>query len=515
MSQKLYQLIVVGLFLFSAFGWGRLMRRFVDRRIFLFHSLTAILGLALLGLLGGILNLLHLVGTPAWLGLFAIGLVSASRYLLRQRPWQRHSFPRASIPLWVAPGLAVAAAWLLLPGSVFNLADDFHTYVTRAMRMAQTGSIAGSAFDSLGLDSLGSPSFFHCFFLLASGVEALNGFDAVACFALCLLLIAELSLRWRMSWWLGLSAMLGLVSINPQYVNISPLYAGAAGILALMVCGTLAGRSLIGNRCLSWSKLAVPMGLLGAWLITMKVTLAFFVAIYLALLLLILLVASVNRLAILKTAAASGVVLFAGVLPWALLPAPAILQARQAGGSLIATAPLALKYPSVTARDTSLLFDPIALLYGDTPVFYLAVCGVAFAIGVAGLVHWLRKRSEKRLCGMAAVAAAGIAMLALLFFNSHVFPIAMAIRYSCPVVIGGTFFVVLGFIRSRTRPGTSSRARLSEGLTMACVLLIVAFNETFLERLDMARQNRTLLAYGCNHVYSDHCREMISAAETR
>src|SRR6185503_17693323 len=141
-------------------------------------------------------------------------------------------------------------------------------------------------------------------------------------------------------------------------------------------------------------------------------TLAVFVAVYLSLALLLLLVVAANRGAVLKTALLAGLIVVAGVLPWALVPAPAIFQARQAGATLMAAAPLAFKYPSVTAHDTPLLFDPIALLYGDTPVFYLVVCGVACAVGVAGLAHWFRHRSEKRLRGMAPIAAAGMAMLA-------------------------------------------------------------------------------------------------------
>src|SRR6185436_707279 len=137
----------------------------------------------------------------------------------------------------VVPPLAIATSLLLLPAGVFNIVDDFHMYVTRAARMMETGSLGGNPFDFLGLDSLGSASLFHAFFWTAGGLEAVTGFDAVAGFALCLLFIAELALRWRLPWWLGLSAVFGLVWINPQCVNISPVYSGAAGVMALIVCG--------------------------------------------------------------------------------------------------------------------------------------------------------------------------------------------------------------------------------------------------------------------------------------
>jgi len=139
-----------------------------------FHSLTAILGLAVLNLIGGVLNLAHLARPPMLLAL--------------------------------AP--ALCAAVLLLPSEVFNHGDDFHTYTPRVMRMLQTGSLGGDAFGHFGLDSLGSQSFFHGFFMSGDSIKLLNGFNAVTCFALCLLLVGELSLRWRLPWWFGASAVL-------------------------------------------------------------------------------------------------------------------------------------------------------------------------------------------------------------------------------------------------------------------------------------------------------------------
>ena len=190
MAQKLYSLTIVVLFILSAYGWGWLVRHFLDRRLLAFHSLTAIAGLAALSIIGGLLNLLRLANGPMVVALLAVGLVVSIREVLRHRPWRRRAFPVESIPLFVAPAVALGAALLLMPSGIFNIADDFHTYITRATRMAQTGTLAGNAFDALGLDSLGSPSFFHCFFFNAGGIEFLNGFDAVACFALCLVLVA-------------------------------------------------------------------------------------------------------------------------------------------------------------------------------------------------------------------------------------------------------------------------------------------------------------------------------------
>jgi hypothetical protein len=510
MIQKSYQLLVVLLFILSAFGWGRLMRRFLDPRVFVFHSLTAIIGIAVLGFIGGLLNLLHLAKTPVLLALMLVGVGIAVREVLQRQPWRRRTFPLESIPLFVAPVFALCAALFLMRTGLFNIGDDFHTYVTRATRMAETGTLAGNAFDSLGLDSLGSASFFHCFFLAAGGVEFLNGFDAVACFALCLFLLAELSLRWRMPWWLGLSAIFAFVWINPQYVNISPLYSGAAGIMALMVCGMFLARTLARNhRVFAW-RLSLTAGLLVAWLVTMKITLAFFAAIFLATLFCAVCVATANRRAALKSATVICITILVGVLPWALVAMPSLLKARNTADGLLAAATMADKYPSLAAHESRLLFTPIHLFYGNTPVLYLAITCVALALGLAGLAHWLRCRRGSKLSAMPAVAAAGVTMTAMLFLNGHLFPISTAIRYSCPVLIGGIFIVAFGFLRARTSSGTPTRRWLAAGLAVAALSVLVLFNGTFLRRLDTAMRNRTLLAFRPDTTYASYCRDMLT-----
>jgi hypothetical protein len=512
--QKSYQLLVVLLFILSAFGWGRLTRRFLDRRIFIFHSLTAIVGIAVLGLFGGILNAVHLAREPVLLVLLLIGVAVAVREVLREKSWRQRSFPVESIPLFVAPIIALCAALLLMPAGLFNISDDFHTYLTRAIRMTDTGTLAGNAFDALGVDSLGSPSFFHGLFLVAGGFQFLNGFDAVACFALCLLLIAELSLHWRMPWWLGLSALIAFVWINPQYVNISPLYSGAAGIMALIVCGAFLARTLArAHRTTAW-RTALTIGLLAAWLVTLKITLAFFAVIFLAALFCVLGTLGANLRATLKTAAITGLATFAGVLPWLLVGMPALLRARSTANDFLPSATIAGKYSSLAAHESQMLFTPAHLFYGNTPVIYLAITCVVLALGLAGLVHWLRRRGDSNLSAMPAIAAAGIGMTAILFLHGHLFPIGMAIRYSCPIILGGIFVAAFGFVRFRTRSTAPARRWLSAALATGCAAVIVLFNSTFLVRFDMARRAHTLLAFQPDAAYAAYCRDMLEREQT-
>lgn len=511
--QKSYQLLVVLLFLLSAFGWGRLTRRVLDRRVFVFHSLTAIVGLAVLAVIGGVLNLIHLARTPTLLALVLMGVGVATRELLRLRPWRQNVFALESIPLFVAPFLALCAALLLMPSALFNYVDDFHTYITRVVRMAHTGTLAGNAFDSLGVDSLGSSWFFHGFFLMAGGVTFLHGFDAVACFALCLWFIAELSLRWRLPWWLGVPAVLAVAWINPQYVNISALYSGVAGVMALLLCGTFLARTLARHpRTPAW-RLALTIGLLAAWLVTMKVTLIFFVAIYLAVLFGVLGAASGNLRGVIKAATLTGLTIAAVTLPWLLVTMPSLLHARNTSEGFLAAATMAGQ-PSLGLHESRLLFAPIPLYYGDTPVLYLALTCVALALGLAGSAQWIRHRQSGRLSAMPALGAAGIAMTALLFLNGRLFPIGTAIRYSCPVIIGGVLLVALGFLRSRTSFAAPARRWLAGGLAAGLATAIALFNGTLLVRLDRAMRDHTLLAYTFDGPYVTYCHGALTEEQS-
>src|SRR2546427_13275202 len=79
---------LVTLFLLSAYGWGRFCRLFCDVRILKFRLLSAVLGLALLNFIGGLLNLFKLATAPVLFTLLLAGSVFAGVNLLRTRPWR-------------------------------------------------------------------------------------------------------------------------------------------------------------------------------------------------------------------------------------------------------------------------------------------------------------------------------------------------------------------------------------------------------------------------------------------
>lgn len=490
-----------------------MMRPWLDRRILIFHSLTAILGLAVLNVIGGVLNLAHLARPSMLLALLLIGLAGAARDVLRRRPWRGMRFSTAAIPLLVALGPALCAVVLLLPSEVFNHGDDFHTYTPRVVRMLQTGSLGGDAFGHFGLDSLGSQSFFHGFFMSGDSIRLLNGFDAVSCFALCLLLVGELSLRWRLPWWFGVSAVLCAAWFNPQFVNVSPIYSGAAGVMGLAVCGALLARALTGASERPAWRLALAVGLLAAWLATLKVSFAFFAGLFLTTLFVALSLRAGRRRAVWRAAGLTAATTCAAALPWVMLPLPALWKARVVGEQFAAHAALAGKFPSLACHELPQLFSLSRLFYGNTTAVFLAIAGATLAVGLAGLAYWWKSRCERNSSGLTAVTAAGVAMFTTLLIQCDLFTISSAVRFSCPLLLGGLMVALAGWLRFRTRAGTLARWFSSLGATAVLLVLIVTFHPPLVKRFNTAVHARTLLAYPFNRFYLEHSHRMLGAEE--
>ncbi|MDB6016542.1 MAG: hypothetical protein JWR19_1031 [Pedosphaera sp.] len=505
--------LLVCLFLLSAFGWSRLGRFFCDRRLFRFHILSVIFGLALLNVAGGVLNFLGLARPMMFLALMLGGALLAVFELLKTKPWRNYRFRPAQIPVWVAAGCAATACFLLVPTKVFNIGDDFQTYVVRAMRMTQTGTLGGNVFDSLGLDSLGSQSFFHGFFLAGNDITLLNGFDAVACFAICLLLAAELSVRWRLSWVAGTLAVLCVVFINPQCVNISPLYSGAVAIMAVVICGLLSARGLTAPPTRNQWRADLSLALIVAWLLTLKVTLAMFGVLFVSLLYLFLLATGHSRRETLKSLFRVGGVAGLLVLPWIFLFLPALLKARGLGLGLQSNAALATKYPSLSAHNIAGLFSTFPSFYGNSPSAFLALAAACLIMGGVGLAVWLKSGKKKVPAAGATVAAAGLVVPVAVLANGHLFPMDTAIRYACPVLIGAFVAIALCSLRLAKAYG-AGRAK-SAGLLVSGFMLgaLLLFSGTFWTRAQSVAANRTLLAFPTDPTYQKYSRAMVSPFE--
>src|SRR6185503_11400568 len=298
------------------------------------------------------------------------------------------------------------------------------------------GSVGGNPFDASGLDSLGSQSFFHGFFLRDSRIELLNGFDAVACFTLVLLLVAEVSLRFRLPWHVGTLGVICVMAINPQYVNISPLYSGGLLVAGLILCGAMVSRPLSMGASAPPFRSAIPLALMAGTLVTLKVTLAFFTLFYLLFFWALLFARSSDRRRVLKSALVSGVSCGVFILPWALVHLPTLRQAKKLGLEFGPGATVAANYPSMAAHDIAGLFSIKPLFYGNNPLAFHLLVAICLLSALAGLWSWRLRSASGRAAGLSSVIAAGFSVTAIYLLFADLFNAETGIRYSCPVLIG-------------------------------------------------------------------------------
>ncbi|HTE90695.1 MAG TPA: hypothetical protein VK639_17170, partial [Terriglobales bacterium] len=498
---------LVSLFLLSAYGWGRLCRAFCDARVFRYYSLTALVGLAALNAIGGLLNLLSWARSPVLLLLLLTGAALGGVDLYKRRPW-RACFRRGAnggqglaslanplLPLGLVFVAGATACLTLVPTTVFDIADDFHTYVPRAVRMTQTGSVGGNAFDMSGLDSFGSQSFFHGFFLSGSDIRLLNAFDAVICFVLCLLLVAEVSLRWRLPWFVSVLAVGSVATINPQCVNISPLYSSALFIGALVICGAFLERSWGTGRVKRGFRPEMTVALIAATLVSLKLTVAFFAALYLVILYALGIARTADRRSLFTSAVVAGLVTVAITLPWALAHVPTLEQARRLGLAFSENATLAARYPSMAAHDIANLFTTNRLFNGDNPFSFHFLAGICFGIGLMSLFRSLRRPSCPQATGLGSLIAVGFAVPMVYLLDAHLFAAATAIRYSCPVLIGCTAIICVSYVRLVRAPPFPDVRRVALQMSVLMGIVILIFGATFLSRVGRAVEQRAILAY--------------------
>jgi hypothetical protein len=507
MDLPAFPAVLVSLFLLSAYGWGRLCRTLSDRRVCRYYSLTVVLGIAALNAIGGLLNLLKWATSPVLLLLLLTGAALAAVDLLKRRPWRacfrRGAAERQGVVSLAKPLLpfglvfvgGTTACLTLLPTTVFDIADDFHTYVPRAVRMAQTGSVGGNAFDMSGVDSFGSQSFFHGFFLFGWDIRLLNAFDAVICFALCLQLVAEVCVRWRLPWFVNALAVGSVMSINPQYVNISPLYSSALFIGSLVICGAFLERTWGAGRVNRGFRPEITLALIVATLVALKLTVAIFASIYLVILYALGLARTKDRRNVLTSGLIAGLITIGIVLPWVLTHVPTLEQARRLGLEFSEKATLAEKYPSMAAHDIAGLFTADRLFYGDYPLSYHILAVICFVIGMMSLFGWLRRPGCPQASGLGSLIAIGFAVPTVYLLNAHLFAADTAIRYSCPMFIGCAAIACVSYLRFARVPRFRDHRRVVFQMSVLMGIVILIFGSTFWSRVVRAIEQRTILAY--------------------
>jgi hypothetical protein len=435
---------------------------------------------------GGFANLLRIAFAPTLWMIFAGGLVMLAYHRWRlgfawPAAWNEKSGRiELFLSVMVIAGVIIFTVATQARPTEFNDHDDFEKYFAHPVRMLATGTLSGSPLSALGSESFGGQAFLHGFVLSAFPISYINGVDAV--FGLLLLLALAASAGWRRLALLpgAVIGPLAIVAINPRYVNVSALYIGAA-LIATAVMLTADSRE---------AALPPPLtlGLVLAAIIAVKPTLALFVALYLPLLALAVMV---WKRSVRGGAAWTGrVVLWAalGLLPWLALHLPNYLQARSHAGD---PAPLPLVFEDINLLST----EP--LHYGSCLATYTALVAVAAMAGTLAAFS-LRDISDKsqRLAAygvLVATTTGVLSYLLLVLALPEMFSgLGINLRFSVPILLGSTVIPVL---LVAALPSRLPRALHVGFPALALVAASAAFVPSLVARCRQAVQAGSILAF--------------------
>lgn len=492
----------------SAVGWGRAAARAAypaSLRTDLPAAYLAALGVLTWIALGGVLNALHLAYLPALDAIVGAGLaLFAGHAVLALRA--RGAWPRGLSARRAAGALPAVVVWAatayvaatLLPTGVFNHHDDLQKYFVPPLRMLATGSVGGDPFDTVGLFHLGPQSFLQAFVAGHFRLVYLNGVDAVFCFLLAGLLVDAAGRRMGAHPAVRLLAALAYVAVNPQLVNISPVYSASVMVAALVFAGALL-RQALGEGDGAALRAAVPVGALAAALVALKATYVPFAALFLLLLFPLLLVtgAGPRRAGAALAAGAAGAA--ALLVPWALGSGKDYLAVllrfadragRRAARQL--AAPPGPGTPTEAPPGIGDLFSAQPIYFGHTLLDYGLLVLLLAALG--GVLAWHLARSrEARADGHAAAAlAAALAITAYYLAMPVVFPPIQGVRYLSPILLVALPLAAL----AADRPGAGRAARLRRGAVGAGLVAVLGvFAPALYGRALEAHQIRSLVSY--------------------
>lgn len=512
--------------LISTYGWGRLAIKLFYRDIPDSPAYAVALGLGVLILIGGFLNLLRIAYPTALDVLFGLGLAAAIAFAAGavRRDATQYSpsglLSRLRVTSWsglrvrgdVVPWLVILAATgffaaNLMPTSAFNFHDDFHKYLVSPFRMLQTGTLGGGPFEVMGRDHLGTQSFFQAFILTRFAPLYINGFDYVFCFLVAGLLVNDIGRKVEVHWLYRSVAMLGFVFIDPQYVNISALYSAALFILATTYAALLLADAFDAADFKAPTGAAAPVGLFVASLISLKGTFIPFALLLSAMLALGFMLAGGSRRRVAAAGGLAALTAAAVLVPWSAISVNNYANIIALGLDRIGrTASGGGGAVSDWGRLADLFLSRQELFYGGWfPAYNFAVLLVAVAALISGYLLWRnRERNVQRylVVGLCLSAAAVLAYL----FNAYLFAvnsgrIDITVRYFTPILIAvaPASVLVLGqpFWRFRPAPAGAVAPASPGALAMLGALVLVAgmFADVFVDRAAQLARYRTDLSF--------------------
>jgi hypothetical protein len=500
----LIAILVLVLTVVSLFGWGSAVRRLGGDAGK--PAVTVGVGLAALIFLGGLANLARIAYAPTLWLLAAAGLVLCLGQVHRWRPHLPRGVPAriemALAALTIAAAIGFAIATQLAP-TAFNVDDDFEKYLVYPVRMLETGTQAGDLLDALGIETLGGQSLLHGFVLSAFPLAYVNAVDAI--FGLLLLLLLGASAGWRRLGALPGAALAAalIVAIDPEYVNVSALYIGAA----LMATGVLL---VIGDDP-ARPPPALALGLVYAAMISVKPTFAVFAAIHLPLSLPAFIAARggcrAGIAAVLRTVLAAAF----GLAPWLALSLPKYLHA----------------FPSPHDAVTTGLERPLDLLstgplfLGGSYALYTSLAALAALAAIWALLFALLRRDAAkpgRRAALGVFAGGATGALAYLALVLLIAPLSggyyTGVRYAIPVLLAAAPITIVP--AAALMP--AARWRLAAALpVLATIAATIAFAPSLARRIERGVDVGTMLSYPAERttLYQSFNRFMLSSENRR
>ena len=520
----------------SIHGWGSLVSRICYRDNKVGFAYNCTLGIALLVVIGGFLNISQLA-YPSVLHLLLYGgviltVIAVIRHYRVPLKTDEHvrmtgnrnagtdkstqsvrGFLAMDSVLFASVILVsfVFLAYNLMPSNSFNIHDDFQVYFVRPFRMLQTGTVGGDPFDVLGLDSLGSLSFIQAFTLLWRDARYLNASDAVVCFLLCIGLIIEVGRELKAKTFFILLAVAILFLINSQYANISSLYSGSLMLLGIAYSylifyrhGSLTKEPL---KIVIFSSL--PLSLIFVSLLSFKMTYIFIIALFFITNILLGTVFNPDKKKTLQLHVFCALFIILLIAPWVVIHLQKYFTlAHSFLGDLSITGELSAGHFNrqiksiVTAGNSKVISELLSaneLFYGNTYRDYLLAILAAFVTGFFAAVYAWRHKSSM-LVPLISLLLLGVFNYYLL---SRLFPARLVIRYSCPVMfaIMPLSVLLVGHIMRNEiyfwRDSFSSKVVLTVCGVLLVFQLIVggSFWTTFGERVKRLVNYQTLLSY--------------------
>jgi hypothetical protein len=501
MGPIVISLMALCAFVVACYGWGSSAYALFYPGRDPSHAYIVTLGLAVLALMGGVLNAIHAASTLPVSICAYVGLLLGGFFIVRpgRSIELRSVLTPARLPEWayaiVIIGSGIFLTVTLLPTSVFNFNDDFLTYLPRVVRMRETGTLGGNPFEVLGLSDLGVQAFFQGIVSTWLPIHYAYAFDTVFCFILGLWLLVEFGRSNKCTTTTIVLAMVTYVIINPQIVNLSSVYSTTALVLALLIATKILLNELQDESPSSRPALrAVPAGAILGTVVAIKFTSVFFVLPFCVVALIFVLV--VYRWRGLRCITTSLIGAAIVLLAWSVTNADKLNP--WAWHSLNTPLDPALTaYPSISYAFRN---RNLPSLYGGTRAEYAIVILALLVSSIASLKLLLKQRTNAvHLLNVAATIGASFAFIGIAGAVND----EAALRYSLPflIAVAPTTLIfhrsILAFSDNQYLRGLTQKGFVA--VTIACfVALIAIFAPYGVQRFSRLIQIRSVISFPVN-----------------